>query len=338
MASALPSAGAESANGPRPVAPRSSTESAAPEPAKPIVPTVKLGDFQQRYAKPVTQLELGDPPTALALGGEPLLFDGKAWQALPLPDKLAAKPGERDEAFVYFGRDNRPRMMGARLTAAGGQLIYLRYKGGAWRKEPREIGHLASRPPGPLYGLLGHADPEVVCKPTIMCIIKRRSGWTMFTPGGERPKRVVLSEGRGWAIHDRRVERLDDDGWKPVGHPAPFTHAWGVVSAQPTLWVSDPPAHALYRHDGAQWQRIQSPIEGPRGMWAAGPADIWLAGDGGAAHFDGETWRRVEGLEGPLVTVIGRGAGEVWLAGAAGVWRTRDGIGQSAKISEDALR
>jgi hypothetical protein len=171
-----------------------------------------------------------------------------------------------------------------------------------------------------LYGLLGHADPEVVCKPSVMCIIKRRSGWTMFTPGADRPKHVLLSEGVGWSVYDRRVERLHDDGWKPVGDPAPFTQAWGVVSAQPALWVSDPQQNALFRHDPTGWTRIPSPIAGPRGMWATGPKDIWLAGQGGAAHYDGTRWSRVEGVKGPLVTVTGRDASEVWLAGESGVW------------------
>jgi hypothetical protein len=276
--------------------------------------------FERKSDARASQIELGDPPTAIALGAAPLLFDGKAWKAIPLPEALAPNAGQRDEAFVYFGRDNRPRMMGARLSDSGGEMIYLRYKNGGWRKEPGEIGHLGGHPVGPLYGELGHADPEVVCKPTVMCIIKRRSGWTMFTPGADRPKRVVLSDGKGWAVHDRRVERLDDDGWKPVGDPAPFTNAWGVHAAGTTLWVSDPPANALYRHDGKSWQRVASPIAGPRGMWGSGPDDVWLAGQGGAAHYDGKRWSRVEGVKGALTAVAGRGTDDVWLAGESGIW------------------
>ena len=64
-------------------------------------------------------------------------------------------------------------------------------------------------------------------------------------------------------------------------------------------------------------------MKGPRALWATGADDVWLAADGGAAHYDGKTWSRVDGAHAAVRVVTGRNAREIWLAGDSGVWRGR---------------
>lgn len=320
--------------------PASKPELAAPEATRVV--------FERVLDERATALAVGrsDKVAVLACAGpppgcvvEPAMLDG-GWARLPMPDAHRALPGEELDVGIYFGRDDRPRVMGARLRGQTSSAVYLRYKNG-WRAEPSEIGKLASDPPAGLYGVLGHDDPEVVCKPSVLCIVKRRSGWTMFTPSAQRPRWVVFSRGHVLALHADRIERLADDGWMPVGHPPPFRNpegAWlmdeeeevagfaekphrGFFSA--LLWVTVPSDDAIYRFDGSAWARQPSPIVGPRAVWASSARDMWLVGDGGAAHHDGSRWRVAKSIAGPLSVVVGNSAGEVWMAGGSGVWRGR---------------
>lgn len=287
---------------------------AAPQPAE--APPVQVLSFERVRQAPVRSVALGKDGRVAVLEDEPALFDGKAWQPIPLPAALRAPAGASDEAHIFFGRDNRPRMMGTRTSAEGRSAIYLRYKNG-WRTEPKEIGQLAWPPHEGLFGVLGHDDPEVVCRIGDICILKRLTGWTIIKAGAEAAQ-VVVTQSSAWALYPDRIAQVSNDGWKALA-PLPFTGPRGLwASAGGTLWVSAP--DGLYRHDAAGWRKEEAPDAGVVGLWGSSESDVWAAGAGGALHFDGQRWRRVAGVDGPVALVAGSGAADVWLAGSSGLW------------------
>lgn len=266
----------------------------------------------------MTSLALGEPRVAV-LGPDPWIFEKGAWKKIALPDRIRPADGERHEGRIFFGRDDRPRIMGTRHRPTGPSQLYLRYRNERWNEERAEIAKLRDPPPQGMWGVLGHADPEVVCKVGDECIIKRRTGWKMM-PAGSASPRVELHGGVAWAIHPDAVARLDgDSAWLPLRPPAPFVKPGGVWGTKDEVWVSSPTTDELHRFHGGAWTTIASPVAGPRGMWGSSPSDVWLAGAGGLAHFDGTSWSRVAGPKGPLAEVYGRD-GEIWAAGESGVW------------------
>jgi hypothetical protein len=292
------------------------------------VPVVTVLNFARELEVSVRSIGLGQKRMAV-LSDEPWLFDRGAWKEIPLPERFQPPPGARQVIEIYFGRDDRPRLMGYWEQATdAGQLqrwpVYLRFKAAGWNAEWNEIGRLGGHRPGALYGVLGHADPEVVCKEDAECIIKRRTGWkTILGPPGVGT--VKLCGDRAWGLFPRAVARFDTDRWQWVGDPPLWTDASGLwAHADGTLWVSVAAKNELHSYDGQQWRRQPSPIPGPRGLWASSKSDLWLVGEGGAAHYDGTEWRRAAGVDGPLSIVLGHDARQVWLAGKSGLWRGTD--------------
>jgi hypothetical protein len=266
----------------------------------------------------VHSLALGEPRVA-ALGDDPFLFENGTFRKVALPAKLRPAAGQRDEGRIFFGRDDRMRIMGIRFRETGREQLYLRHRDGEWKIERNEIAKLRDPPPEGMWGVLGHADPEVVCKIGDECIIKRRTGWKMI-PAGKTSPRVELHAGVAYALREDGVERLEGDKrWVPLGAPAPFKGPGGVSPIGDELWVSEPATGTLFHLRDGKWASEPSPVGAPHGLFAASRTDVWLAGDAGLAHYDGATWSRVAGPTGPLAEVQGR-EGEVWAAGQTGVW------------------
>jgi len=289
----------------------------APATAAPPPPPVKLGTFRRELAEPVVSLALGEKRAA-ALGDDAWQHEKGAWRKISIPDKFRFQ-GEGAEGRIFFGRDDRPRIMGVRVREGQPAQLYLRHRDGQWRESPGEIGKLADAPRQAMWGVLGHLDPEVVCKVDDQCIIKRLTGWKYFKTGKEHP-RVELHNGVAWALKPGSIERLEDDKrWVAVGQPAPFGAPGGVWALGDEAWVSEPGAGKLHHWHKGAWSSEASPVAGPRGLWGTRRDDLWLAADGGLAHFDGTRWSPVEGPEGPLAEVYTRG-GEVWAGGKSGVW------------------
>ncbi|HEX5100331.1 MAG TPA: hypothetical protein VFV94_12565, partial [Polyangiaceae bacterium] len=163
---------------------------------------------------PVLSAAVGTPPRMAVWSGQSVtLFDGATARELP-PPRLP--PGAVVELF--FGRDDQPRLMGFAPAEAGKEIpVYLRFRHGSFRPEPSELGPLGA-PRGALYGVLGFADPEVVCRPRELCLVKRTTGWKRV-PAHERAVPIVLRNGAVFALHPDHVERLRDDGWAALEPP-----------------------------------------------------------------------------------------------------------------------
>jgi hypothetical protein len=276
-------------------------------------PVSSAFSFQRVLEAPVHSLAFGEKARVAALGDDAWLDRGKGFEKMPKPPRPTAEVG------IYFGRDNQPRLMGFERAPNGETSVYLRWLKDAWQNGASEIARLAGVP-GPMYGVLGWADPEVVCKRGDQCIIKRVSGWK-FVPAPPNLPDVVLCEGQAWAFEQGQLWVLEKDGFRPVNAAPAFTRigaVWGTSPAE--VWVADAGRNVVQHLAGAAWSEQRAPIEGARALWAANPGEVWLVGDGGAARFDGKAWSVVSGAPKGALVVSGREA-EVWIAGTSGVWR-----------------
>ena len=296
-------------------------ETNAPVPEEPPPTLVKLLSFEQVMQRPIMSIAIGKPPRIAVLSDQPWLLDETGWKEKPLPKRHALVEGSR--AHVYFGRDNRPRLMGTTAVsqdASGSEAIYLRLERAGWRPKPSEIGRLGGAPKAGLFGVLGHDDPEVVCKVGDICIIKRRSGWTMV-PSGPGMPRVFMQDGAVWALYADHVAQISNKGWVRLQGEVPWNDPsglWGIPDGP--IWVSVASDDALYRYEAGAWNRVRSPVVKPQGLWGTSPSDVWVMGEDGAGHFDGTSWAKVEGPKGPLSVVTGTSPKDVWLGGASGLW------------------
>ena len=307
----------------KPSATKPAVEVASEVSKAPLFDTLKTVSFERVHELSATSLALGTAPWVAILAEAPWVYDGKGWREIALPSHLQARAGERDELRIFFGRDDKPRIMGSRLMeGSAAKPVYLRWRPTGWKRERGEIGRLGGDTPGGLFGVLGHADPEVVCKEDQLCIIKRRTGWTTVDTLKSRA-RVELSGAGAWALEPDALWELAAKQWQREAAPVPWKQTPHSVAALGLgkLWVS---ADAeLFYFDGNAWSRQASPVGEPAGLWLATEgklAGVWLVGKDGVAHHDGKEWRRAAGPRGPLREVLGRGE-EVWLAGGAGVWR-----------------
>ena len=107
--------------------------------------------------------------------------------------------------------------MGYRQIQQQQRQLYYRWKGN-WRAKAGEIGRLDGGKPAALFGILGHDDPEVVCKLGDICIIKRLTGWTMV-PVPAAIHRVAIASGKAYAVGPRSGLWMTkkDKRWRPKG-------------------------------------------------------------------------------------------------------------------------
>jgi len=333
-ASSTPATSAPPPPPPNAAAPSTATSaaSAAPPPATgaSTAPTkakledaelVRLLDFVQELEVDVHSIGIGQPRVAV-LSDDPWLKDKDGWKKIPLPKQLRPAPDQAEFARIFFGRDDRPRIMGWRsfTSSEGKTALYLRYKPDGWYADRNEIGRLSGNPPAALFGVLGHEDPEVVCKVGDVCIIKRRTGWKTIEAGEGLPL-VELCGADAWAIHDHHLAKLTQSGWVKAAGGPPWQSPSGFWAvSDDNIWVATEADSQLYHYDGKAWTSEPSPVREPRSFWATSQSSVWLVGSGGAAHFDGGHWRLVEGLTHPLRVIRGASEADVWAGGEAGLW------------------
>jgi hypothetical protein len=273
--------------------------------------------FTRIHAAPVLSVAVGTPPRAASFSGHAVtLFEGDAVRELPAPRLPAGAQVE-----VFFGRDNQPRLMGFAPGEPGKETpVYLRFRQGAFRPEPSELGLLAA-PRGALYGVLGFDDPEVVCRPRELCLVKRTTGWGRVA-AHDAPARIVLRGGEAFALHARHIERLGKAGWSALEPAHQFDHPSDVwLAPSGDLWVTDASAGGLFRRRGTHWEPVTSPVSEPRAVFGRSDTAIYVTGANGAAEFDGTRFHCVRGVPGPLHLALAVG-NDTWLAGASGVYRS----------------
>jgi hypothetical protein len=269
----------------------------------------------------VRSIGIGKQRVAI-LSDEPWIKDRGKWTPTPIPARYRPGSDEHDEVRIFFGRDDRPRLMGTRhRSGTDDAVVYLRLKPEGWRPALYEIGQLGNlNVPGGLFGVLGHADPEVVCKVGVQCIIKRLTGWTAVASGPDRPQ-VKLCGARAWALYPEALAQMTESGWQRLPAPVPWKKPSGFWAIdERDAWVAVASAGQLYHYDGQRWSEHASVVARPREMWASSSDDVWLVGDDGAAHFDGTRWSRVRGPAGPLSQIEGISSQDLWLGGRSGLW------------------
>lgn len=272
-------------------------------------------DVTRMSESPVTSFAVGKGGRVAVLNGaHASLFDGTRW--IPIEPAFDFDPAHLS---IFFGRDNEPRVMGYSGDGASIRPRYFRRLQARWVDGSSELGGLA-RVQGPLYGVLGHDDPEVVCVAGRSCIVKRTTGWTNV-PAHPEPTRIAVSGGRAWALHRERIDEQVGRGWTEL---APARH-WNDPVAlwlEPggTLWIAEKDPDAVWHLRDGQWVLIPTPVRRPRALWGTSGSDVWLAGES-AAHYDGTEWRCVREVR-DVEFAAGNGR-DVWFAGTSGVWRVR---------------
>jgi hypothetical protein len=266
---------------------------------------------------PCRALGLDREPHWAALGDEAVtVSDKKGLRREVLPSALR---GPDVSVGVFFGRDYRVRLAGTARTPKGDEVRYFRSLPRGIVAAPDELGPLGKPGAPGLVALLGTADPEIVCRPGASCLIKTVRGWAKASsPAGL--ERVGLSVGGGWAIAGRTFFRLEKD-WRPLTTGPWSRAADGFVRGEHACVVEYEPSR-MHHFDGSAWRTSASPVSGPRSLW--GDADtLWIAGDGGAAYFDGAKFQAVSGAPKGVRQVLGRSADDVWLCSDEGVFRSR---------------
>jgi hypothetical protein len=275
------------------------------------------------FEQPVRFLITGEDGRLAVLAIEegkivPHRFESGKWSRLELPE--AHRAVADDEIGIYFGRDNRPRLMGYR--AAAKKMVYLRHRDGKWQEQRSEIGALAAED-AHLFGVLGEADPEVVCRVGTLCLIKSRKGWQEVKP--EIPASAVVRafHGRGYALSEKALMVAGAKGFEQVGPAGPWT-------TRPTgFWIApdggcvvvEPERSLVHELDAGAtaWRTERSPIVGPRDV--VGPASArTIVGDGGIARGASGKYTRVgdRGLRESRAIQVGD---QVVVGGASGVAR-----------------
>lgn len=305
----------------------SAPSAAAPEPGPPpLEPSSE--EPTKRFDKPVRFLATGEQGRLAVLTVEdgalvPHRFEAGKWERLALP--AAHRAVEGDPLGVYFGRDNRPRAMGYRREAR--KMLYLRFRDGRWQDQRSELGALAGDD-AHLFGVLGEADPEVVCREGKLCLFKSRKGWQEAKPTIPSDAVVRVFGGRGYALTSTGVVRTGPSGFESVGPKAtwttPATGLW--VSPEGHVVVVEPARSLVHELDAgaSSWRSSAAPIVGPRDV--LGPPERRLfVGDGGAARRERGRTVRV----GPASLRLSRAievAERVVMGGESGVLELGSGV------------
>lgn len=284
----------------------------------PSSPAQALPSFERVSDKPCRALALDQPPYWAALGDDvATVGDKRGTHEEKLPEALRG-PGQ--SLGIFFGRDYRIRIAGTASTPQGDEVRYYRSLPGGLKVALDELGPLGKSGTPALFALLGTADPEIVCRAGISCLIKSLAGWKKASaPSGL--ERVGLSLGTGWAVAGSTFYTLGKKDWQALPSAGPWKRADDAFVRGEHACVVERATSRLHHYDGTTWRSSASPVSGPRSVWGAEDA-LWIAGDGGAATFAGDQLRQV-GPAMKLAQVLGRSSKDVWLCGDSGVYRAQ---------------
>lgn len=236
-------------------APSTSASVEPPKPADPPLPVSSTHTLERVFEGPADFFITGEKGRLAVISREdgqavPHRFQNGKWDKIALPKPI---PAASLHAGIYFGRDNLPRLMGWRDDGAVA-LVYLHFTGGKWEDAKKEIGGMAKQPATPLFGVLGEADPEAVCriadpadtshKIGDTCLMKRRSGWKQKDSGLPADAIVRAFEGTGYALH---AGGLFKEGEKAFAVLGPSQVPWKTPRG---FWIG-PDGEAIVAADAA---------------------------------------------------------------------------------------
>ncbi len=272
--------------------------------------------FERVSEKPCRALALDQEPYWAALGDEvAVVSDKRGVHEEKLPDALR---GATANVGIFFGRDYRIRIAGTAHTPQADEVRYYRSLPGGLRPALDELGPLGKPGAPALFALLGTADPEIVCRQGMSCLIKRISGWAKASaPAGL--ERVGLSVGGGWAIAGSQFFNLEKD-WVAVA-AGPWRRADAGFRRAGHACVVEHDASRMHHFDGSAWRSAPSPVAGPRSLWG-NEAALFVAGDGGVAASNDGAFQVISGAPKQVAQVLGRTESDVWLCTAQGVFRS----------------
>jgi len=305
--------------------PAPSASAAQPSPELPAATTHELTQLLDARVLFLARGEKGRLAVLTDEGGVvvPQRYEHGAWERLPIPEEHRATT-EAARLGMYFGRDDRPRLMGYRLVGGEPRMVYLRYRDGRWHDQRREVGSLAGDDAA-LFGELGEADPEIVCRAENSCILKSRRGWQVHRSALPLESVTRAFSGRGYAALATGLFRGENLGFERLGGETP----WKAVPSG--FWIGpdgdaavvDRGSERLFtRGPGATaWLTQPSPIHGPRDV-AGGRAERFVVGDGGVAVLGQDGARRLGAPSLALSRVIVIDD-HVVTAGPSGVFRIR---------------
>lgn len=223
-----------------------------------------------------------------------------------LPPGAPARTSTGDELLAVFaeaglGAAGLPlRQIAAVAVAADGELWLatggseprlLRFDGSAWREEtasPLPAQVLARGPDGALWAAAG-------------CDAARYSAgrWELAAPCGQNTGRAHAidfgPQGSVWLTTDFALHRIDAQGRRAFDGFYPLRAA---ITPDGAAWVTrsplDPADPGLVAIDPSGATRdvtSQLQLQNPLALAAAPDGTLWVGGTGGAASFDGRTWR-----------------------------------------------
>ena len=271
--------------------------------------------FTRELEIPVRAIAIDKAPHVSALAERAVhVHDARGWRQEALPAAALSDA----ELAIFYGRDYRVRLVGTRQGDQGLETLYYRWLPGGFRAAPDEIGRLGSTRKGGFVALLGTADPEVVCRPGDVCLIKRLSGWATIAAPAEL-ELVAIHGGGAWGVGARSLFRLDADKRWVVASPAgPWTKANALLASSTGALVLETDADMLHVYNGEKWSSAKSPAKRPRAAWGDEKRS-WIGGDDGLFVHDGQ-WRKVSAISGTVSAIAGRGD-ELWVGGSAGLFR-----------------
>lgn len=244
-------------------------------------------EFERVLPEPIHTFALGNAPRISALGESAWIFDGKKWREAKVPSHLKTWSGSPAGVRIFYGRDNQPRIMGWYLEGEASVGVYLRHKVTGWQRDPGEQGRLGNSR-GALYGVLGEADPEVLCRPSDVCLIKRVSGWSQ-TPADDAPAWVQMSGGQVLKASAQGVSRLVGDTWQQLAGDLPGLPVTSLSASSSEVMGAAAGGKAFRLVDG-KWLAISTPHEQVRTLNFSAEGELWVGGSAGLCRQEGDAW------------------------------------------------
>jgi hypothetical protein len=269
------------------------------------------------------------PHVAALSANAAFVHTGKGWQEVPLPahPHLAREGAVRE---LFYGRDYRPRLVVNVETERGPDRSYFRLLPGGFRSALDELGPLARKPKplgqggcsdcfdNRLVAVLGNEDPEIICRPRDVCVVKRVTGWATL-PAPEDVRHAAIFGGKAYLLAGKALLSVEGDKTlKVLSEEGPWSLARGLVLVDGAPWVLDTGA-VLHRFDGKSYRSFMSPVGPPRALFGESEGELWVGGQGGLARFDGERFVLIPSQPGDVTVLGGRGRDELWIGGSGGL-------------------